>query len=162
MARYIFPSFHYQRDIWRASQVRNSWVTQDRQAAGFWDSVEWEKVKRGGSAAIEAWIDEQLRGTSVTVVMIGAETASRHFVIHEIKRSCVLKKGLVGIRIHNLRNQLGITDIAGPNPFDNLWYDRPRGRVYLSQIYKTYDYVSDNGYENLNSWIEEAADAANR
>src|SRR5438309_1609781 len=73
VARRVFFSFHYQRDIVRASQVRNSWVTQDRQTAGFLDAAAWEKVKRGGDAAIEAWIEDQLNGTSVTVVLIGAE-----------------------------------------------------------------------------------------
>jgi len=34
MARKVFFSFHYERDIWRASIVRNSWVTKpDREAA---------------------------------------------------------------------------------------------------------------------------------
>lgn len=43
MARRVFFSFHYERDAWRAAQVRNSWVTKpDREAAGFWDAVAWE------------------------------------------------------------------------------------------------------------------------
>lgn len=66
MARHAFFSFHYQNDIWRASQVRNAWVTQDRDTAEFWDAADWEKVKRGGENAIERWIENQLDGTSVT------------------------------------------------------------------------------------------------
>ena len=75
MARHDFFSFHYQRDIMRVSQVRNSWVTKNNgTTAGFWDAANWESVKRGGDAAIKRWIEEQLDGTSVTVVLIGAET----------------------------------------------------------------------------------------
>jgi len=44
MARHAFFSFHHARDVWRAGQVRNSWVTKD--SAGFWDAADWEKVKR--------------------------------------------------------------------------------------------------------------------
>jgi len=44
MARRVFFSFHYEKDIWRASQVRNSWVMKpDREAAGFWDAASWRK-----------------------------------------------------------------------------------------------------------------------
>jgi MTH538 TIR-like domain (DUF1863) len=47
MARRVFFSFHYERDIWRASIVRNSWVTKpDRQAAGFFDASIWEEAKK--------------------------------------------------------------------------------------------------------------------
>jgi len=38
MARRVFFSFHYERDNWRAGQARNSWVTKDRESAGFWDA----------------------------------------------------------------------------------------------------------------------------
>jgi hypothetical protein len=163
MARRAFFSFHYDRDIWRVSQVRNSWVTQDRETAGFWDAAAWERVKRGGDAAIKRWIEDQLSGTSVTVVLIGAETSTRPYVIHEIQRSCVLGKGLVGIRIHALEGKEGYPDRPGANPFDQLGYDRPGGgRQQLSQIYRTYDYVADNGYANLARWIEEAAKATGR
>ena len=46
MARKTFFSFHYAPDCWRASQIKNSWVTQDRKSAGFFNSVEWEEVKK--------------------------------------------------------------------------------------------------------------------
>ena len=88
MVRRVFFSFHYERDAWRASQVRNSWVTKpDREAAGFWDAAEWEKVKKQGDAAIKRWIDKGLEGTSVTVVLIGTETCSRKWVRYEIQKS---------------------------------------------------------------------------
>lgn len=162
MARHVFFSFHYQRDIVRVSQVRNSWVTQDRTTAGFWDAASWEAVKRRGDAAIEQWIERQLDGTSVTVVLIGAETASRRFVIHEIKRSVALGKGLLGVRIHGMKDFSGRRDVPGPNPFEQLWWDRPWGRQYLAEVFPTYDYVIHDGYSNMNDWIEWAAQAAGR
>jgi hypothetical protein len=50
----------------------DSWVTKDRESAGFWDAAAWEEVKKKGNDAIEKWIDDQLKGTSVTVVLIGS------------------------------------------------------------------------------------------
>lgn len=34
MARRVFFSFHYDNDITRSMTVRNSWVTQGKEAAG--------------------------------------------------------------------------------------------------------------------------------
>ena len=44
MARKVFFSFKYE-DVSRAMVVRNSWVTQGKEAAGFIDSADFEKVK---------------------------------------------------------------------------------------------------------------------
>lgn len=163
MARHVFFSFHYQRDIMRVSQVRNSWVTQDQTTAGFWDAASWESVKRGGDVAIKRWIEEQLNGTSVTVVLIGAETSSRKYVNYEIERSINLGKGLLGVRIHNLRDPKTGTDVPGPNPFDNITViDNGGIRRSASQIYRTYDWKNDDGYNNFGSWVESAARAAGK
>lgn len=143
----MFFSFHYERDIWRAGQVRNSWVTKpDREAAGFWDAASWEKVKKRGEEAIEKWINNQLEGTSVTVVLIGAETSERKYVQYEINQSWNRGNGLIGVYIHNIEDRDGRTDVKGKDPFVELGY---KGA-------KTYDWVNDNGYENLGSWIEAA------
>jgi len=117
MARKVFFSFHYDRDIRRVVQVRNSWVVRaGQETQPFVDKAEWESIKRSGKDSIERWIDRQLDGTSVTVVLIGAETYEREWVRHEIKRSYELGKGMLGVYIHNIKDpQLGI-DKMGRNP----------------------------------------------
>jgi hypothetical protein len=162
MARRVFFSFHYERDAWRAGQVRNSWVTRDRESAGFWDSAAWEEVKRKGSVAIENWIDDQLKGTSVTVVLIGAETSSRPYVGYEIKQSHTRGNGLLGIYIHNLKDMYSRTDTRGVNPFDNWHVERDGRRVLFSSLYPTYDWVNDDGRNRMGTWIEAAATKAGR
>lgn len=162
MARQVFFSFHHQRDNWRANQVRNSWVTQDRLAAGYWDAAEWEEVKKKDTDSIHKWIDKQMEGTSVTVVLIGYETSTREHVGYEICQSHKLKKGIVGVRIHNLKNKDGNTDSAGANPLDNWTITEGGIKKALSTIYSTYDYVSQDGYNNLGDWIEAAAKKGGR
>lgn len=162
MARRVFFSFHYARDVRRIVQVRNSWVVRpDGEAPPFYDKAEFEQVKRrvGG---IEKWIETQLAGTSVTVVFFGRETFDRPWVRHEIKRSYELKKGILAIDIHNVKDpQLG-SDTQGKNPL-SYWNAKRNGvDVSFDQIYKTYDWVRDNGYTNLPAWIEIAAKAAGR
>ena len=60
MARRVFFSFHYDRDIFRVSQVRNSGViTSSYESAGFIDHADWESLERQGGEAIKRWINAQ-------------------------------------------------------------------------------------------------------
>ena len=160
MARRTFFSFSYERDCWRAGQVRNSWVTKDRESAGFWDAVVWEEVKKKSKDAIEKWIDDQLKGTSVTVVLIGAETSASTYVGYEIKQSHIRGHGLLGIYIHNLKDVGSKIDTKGLNPLSNWHMERDGRKVLLSDIYPTYDWVNDDGRNNMGGWIEAAAKKA--
>lgn len=162
MARKVFFSFHFERDVWRAGQVRNSWVTKDRESAGFWDSADWEEVKKKGNAAVEKWIDDQLKGTSVTVVLIGAETSTRPYVGYEIKQSHNKGNGLLGIYIHNMKDVNSKTDTKGLNPLSNWNVERDGKKVSLSDIYPAYDWVNDDGRNKMGDWIETAATKAGR
>lgn len=162
MARKVFFSFHYSRDVRRIVQVRNSWVVRAKgEAQPFYDAADFEDAKRR-AGGIEKWIEEQLKNTSVTVVLFGTQTYEREWVRHEIKRSYELKKGILAIDIHKVKDpQLGV-DAQGKNPLD-YWQVEQNGRkVPFSSIYKTYDWVDDDGYNNMPTWIEAAAKAAGR
>lgn len=164
MARKVFFSFHYQRDIWRVNQVRHSWVTKGNQAAGYIDAADFEKIERQGHDAVTRWIDSQLEGTSVTVVLIGAETASREYVQHEILQSLAKKNGaapngLMGVYIHQLKNHEENTDYKGANPFAAIRL--PNGDN-MERMFRTYDWIGDKGQENFGSWVELAAQQAGR
>ena len=161
--RKVFFSFHYKKDVWRTGQVRNSWLTKpDRASAGFIDSATWEKIEKQGDEAIKRWINSNLKGTSVTVILIGTETSTRKWVKYEIEKSYEVGNGMLGIYIHNIKNALRQTAVKGRNPFDNFSITRNGRKVYLSQIYKTYDWINDKGYDNLGSWVEQAAKQTNR
>jgi len=162
MARQTFFSFRYKKDNWRAGIVRNSWVTQDRKASGFFDSAEWEEVKKKNDSAIEKWIDKQLNGTSVTVVLIGSDTAGKKWINYEIKASHKKGNGLLGIYIHQLKDKDGRTTTKGRNPFDDWYINRNGKKIYFSSMYKTYDWKNDDGYSNMGDWIENAAKDAGK
>jgi MTH538 TIR-like domain (DUF1863) len=116
MARRVFFSFHYQNDIWRANQVRNAHIVEGTAAAGFHDGSLWEEAKKKGDAAIKKLIDDGLQGTTVTAVLIGSETANRKYVGYEIQQSIARGNGLLGIYIHNLKDQKGNTSTRGAIP----------------------------------------------
>lgn len=116
MARRVFFSFHFDRDIWRANQVRNANVVAGSDLAGFFDHSEYEEAKKKGNEGIRRMILKHLGNTSVTVVLIGSETASRPWVKYEIEQSIGRKNGLLGVYIHHLKNQKGETDWRGTKP----------------------------------------------
>lgn len=154
MTKRVFFSFHYQRDIWRVNQVRNSYqVRPGNETANFWDNSLWEKAKLQGDAAIQKLIDDGLKNSSVTAVLIGYETFGRRWVEYEIIESWKRGNGLLGIYIHQLKNREGYTDYKGRNPFENIKWDDGRN---LAQYVPTYDWVANDGYSNMATWVENA------
>lgn len=152
MAKRTFFSFRYKNDNWRAAIVRNSWVCQGCEAAGFFDSAEWEEVKKKDDLKIKSWIDSQLKGTSVTVVLIGSDTYDKKWIDYEIISSYNKGNALLGIYVHNIKDSEGKTSLKGKNPFDKWdWSKVKSGKP------KVYDWVKDDGYNNISDWIDEAS-----
>lgn len=160
--RRVFFSFDWD-DVWRANQVRNSWIAKGSYtAAGFVDSAEIETLKRNTGAAIKRWIDDQMHGTSVTCVLIGQQTADSRWVRYEIEQSIEKQNGLIGIYIHNVKDRYGYTSPKGVNPFSRSPFNfRPATHlVYPCCSY--YDWIVNDGYNSLGGWIEKAARQAGR
>ncbi len=116
MARRVFFSFHYQRDIFRVNQIRKIPQITGCAAAGFVDSSIWEEAKRKSDAAVQQLIDTNLAGSSITVVCIGEKTAGRKFINYEIQKSIDRGNGIVGVKIHHLKGIDGKTDSGGAIP----------------------------------------------
>ena len=148
MAHRTFFSFHYERDVQRASVVRNSSKTKADVDPEWIEAGIWEEAKTKGDAAVKKLIADALVGTTVTAVLIGAKTSERKWVQEEITQSEKRGNGLLGIYIHNIKNFAGETDYKGSNP--------------LPSKYSTYDWVNDDGYNNLGKWVDAAYDQAHR
>jgi MTH538 TIR-like domain (DUF1863) len=144
MARRVFFSFKYE-DVSRAMVVRNSAVTKGEEAAGFVDKADFEKIKKQGDQAIKNWIDAQLKGTTVTAVLVGAETCASRWVKYEIEQSIKRGNGLLGIDISKIKDLNGATS-------------ERCGRIPAG--YEFYLWMKDDGYNNLGDWVEKAAKAA--
>ena len=147
MARRVFFSFKYKQDVSRTMVVRKSCVIQGKEAAGFIDAADFEELKKKGDDAIRDWIDSQLEGTSVTVVLVGEKTCSSRWVKYEIQKSIERGNGLLGIDISKIKDlNSNTSERCGKIPEG---YD-----FYLWNI--------DKGYENMGDWIEEAAKLAGK
>lgn len=148
MARKVFFSFHYVPDCWRAAMVRNIGVLEGNTPA---KDNDWETVKRGGDDAIKKWIAAQMAGRSCTVVLVGAETAGRQWINHEIVKSWDDKLGVVGIRIHGLKDAESRIAKFGANPFDSITHGGTQKP--LSKIVRCYDPKGSNSQERYD-WIK--------
>ena len=147
MKRRVFYSFHYAPDNWRASQVRNIGVIEGNRPA---TDNDWETVKKGGDKAIKQWIARQMHGRSCTIVLVGANTANRKWINHEIVKSWDDGMGVVGIHIHGLENSRGEVSRKGTNPFSFIGYGNTGKK--LSSIVKCYNPTGDNSRARYD-WI---------
>lgn len=104
MARRTFFSFHYKPDVHRAWNVRNTWVTQDRESAGFFDDSVFESKQRTSDDALKRFLSDGLAGTSVTAVLFATQTAWRRWVRFELLKSFAEGKGILSVAIHSIKD----------------------------------------------------------
>jgi len=104
-------------------------------------------------------------GKSVVIVLIGPLTATRDWILYEIKKGWSLNKGVFGIHIHNLLDSNGFQSVQGKNPFQRVQI----GNSNMSNIVKAYNppYTKSNHVyqyikNNLQHWIEESIGIRNK
>ncbi len=156
MTRSAFYSYHHKPDHWRAAKIRNMGVLEGNKPVS---DKDWEEIISAGDPAIEKWINGQLSGKSVAVVLIGAETAGRKWINYEITKAWDDNKGLLGIYIHNIADSNEEQSNMGRNPF----IDFTLSGVNMSKIVKAYDppyftstSVCNHIKENVADWVEKA------
>lgn len=149
MARKCFYSFHFKPDCFRASTVRQIGALEGNSPAS---DNDWEAITAGPNAdvKIQRWIADQLAGRTCTIVLVGANTANRKWINHEIVKSWNEKMGVVGIRIHGLKNSQSETTTPGANPFDYITHKPTNSK--LSSIVKCYNPAGATSKERYD-WI---------
>jgi hypothetical protein len=160
MARKTFLSFHYKNDHWRVSQVKQMGVVEEQPLLS---ANKWEEVEDAGDAAIKKWIEDNLKGKSCLIVLIGEKTAGRKWVKYEIEEAWKAGKGVLGVYVHNLKDSDGNQSSKGANPFETFTVGSDKKP--LTKYAKTYDppyTTSTNVYQyikdNLADWVEKAID----
>lgn len=192
--RKIFFSFKYD-DVFKVEQIRNSRkLKSDYNNIGFFDKAQREKIKKNSEQEIKKWIDKQLFGTTITIVLIGPRTSISKFVRYEIEESIKRGNGLLGIYIHKMKSIDNISNssekyaflrpvkgaVKGENPlcahkiiqvennpnplFSNQksFFNFRFKDIRACEKYKSYDWISNSGYQNIEEWIEEAIAIAKR
>lgn len=131
---------------------------------GLVEGNEWQSIAEGDDAAIERWINRQMKRASCVIVLIGSETAHRRWVSYEIKKAWADRKGVLGIYVHNLVGTRHKQAPMGEDPFEGIVINGRHVseviKVYnppFTESTKVYNYIR----ENLDSWIEHAIEARN-
>ncbi len=110
-----------------------------------------------------------LRESTLTVVLIGRDTATSERVLRDIRLSWALGKALLGIHVHDLPDHHGRRSLfAGGNPFDGFVIDPDSGGLLetsgfclagqrLSERVPIFSWARDQGPLMARRWIEVAA-----
>jgi hypothetical protein len=135
MARRTFFSFHYKPDVWRAWNVRNSWVVQpdEQDDAGFFDSSVFEASQKKGDDSLKAFLRDGLHNTTVTCVLTGTNTWRRRWVRYEIARSVVRRNGLLTVYIHGVKDNDGQVAAQGSDPLAQMGLYKADGKILLAE-----------------------------
>jgi hypothetical protein len=140
--RRVYFSFHYENDIWRASNVRNASKVDAVSPFGWSDASLWEESKHKGTTEIQRMIDAGLKGTTVTAVLIGSETSNRPWVTYAIEKSIARDNGLLGVHIDKIKDRSKRRGKRGAVP-----------KALREGNYKIHDWSRSS----LGRWVEHAA-----
>ena len=135
MAGRTFFSFHCQPDVWRAWNVRNSWVVRDseQESRGFFDNSVFEGRKREGDDNLKRFLREGLENTSVTCVLGGTNTWQRRWVRYEIARSILKGNGLLTVYINGVQNKDKQTAEKGADPLAQMGVYKTDTGIFLAE-----------------------------
>lgn len=150
----VFYSFHFDNDVMRVQQIRQMGMIDGGEPVS---PNDWETVKRSGSAAVERWIDDNMKYKRCVVVLIGTETHARPWIQHEIRKAWTDNRGLLGIHIHNLNCPRQGTCSKGTNPFDQFTFRDGNNNIVRPPVYDppangTYNHIKDH----LAAWVDDA------
>ena len=135
MAKRVFFSFYYENDLSRALVVKNNWALKENEESGFISNSEFERMKRDGDEAIEP-LDSK-------------------YVQYAIKKSYELGNAIIALKIGKIKNlsqqtsisQSVVKIVGKKNNGELLWFDEI--------IDREYDYIKNDGYNNLEKWIND-------
>lgn len=145
--RKVFISYHHKREQKVVDDFVNEF-SEDYEV--FTDSSLSDAADSDDSEYLNEVCRNAIKGTSVTIVMIGEQTGCRKFVDWEIRYTLFLEHGLVGISRPNLENPcLPKRLLDNRKSGYSEWYKYPTNAVSLKNII-------DEAYNSDTSKIDNA------
>lgn len=137
----VFISYHYQCDNKVAKEITNI-VNKDRTSLF---TVLQEQVKKNDSESIKRWVDEEIKKTRFTILLISKETFEREYVSYEITKSRENGNTIIPILIDNEENAFSEKDI------ETLSKKLPK-----TNCKRIRRWIKDCGKENVLQWLNDA------
>ncbi len=158
--RHLFMSFHAGSDLWRANIVRTVLHEAGYDVFGIPDASYMEQARREGDAVLRRMISTQMRDAGCLLVLVGAQTADRHWVQYEIEAAWEAGRPILGVRIDGLPDMYGRRSEPGSNPFDQIYIG---SATPLSEVAPLFAPEGANGIaaldsirRNIRRWIDRA------
>src|SRR3989339_280331 len=130
------------------------YLRQEKLFRKLYDLVRKGKVKE---PFIMRWIENTMKDCDCIIVLIGSETANRPWVDYEISKAWEMKKGILGIYIHNLPCPRTGKSHKGLNPFDKIFFT---DGTPLSSKIKCYDPNPLDAYNDIKTGIQRIVELA--
>lgn len=152
----VFYSFHSPYDRGRLDQVESLGVVVGQRIPG---AEEWSAIEAGGDASIQRWMVDTMDDREVLLLLVGAHTHTRTWVLWELARAWRVGQPIVAVRVHGLSVD-GETDDPGPNPLELV--DIGEGRTLADVVClrdpsgATTGEILDSIRTSLPDWIADA------
>lgn len=137
----VFISYYYQCDNRVAKEITNI-VNKDRTSLF---TVLQEQVKKNDSESIKRWVDEEIKKTRFTILLISKKTFEREYVSYEITKSRENGNTIIPILIDNEENAFSEEDI------ETLSKNLPKTNCKGIRRW-----IKDCGKENVLQWLNDA------
>lgn len=155
--RRIFPSYDWDEDVWRVNQIMNLDEILEKEDIGFEKGVPNEEIK-SSDRKIEEWIKSNMERCSCVIFFVGEKTYKSEWVKYEMELAKKLRKARFIINLRGMKNKEGEECKECPDPYKHH-------RLYSSTggyMIKRYDWIKNNGLENISDWIEDACQRAGK
>lgn len=137
----VFISYYYQCDNKVAKEITNI-INKDRTSLF---TVLQEQVKKNDSESIKRWVDEEIKKTRFTILLISRKTFEREYVSYEITKSRENGNTIIPILIDNEENAFSEEDI------ETLSEKLPKTNCKGIRRW-----IKDCGKENVLQWLNDA------
>ena len=137
----VFISYYYQCDNRVAKEITNI-INKDRTSLF---TVLQEQVKKNDAESIKRWVDEEIKKTRFTILLISKKTFEREYVSYEITKSRENGNTIIPILIDNEENAFNEEDI------ETLSKKLPK-----TNCKRIRRWIKDCGKENVLQWLNDA------
>lgn len=139
----VFLSYHYDSDNKIARQITEIINTDTINIF----TVIREDEKEKDDEIVKNWVDEKIKGTRITILLISKETLDRKYVSYELEKSLSQRNSIIPILID-----------SEENAFDDEKIDliiQKLDTELLGMKLKLRKWYQENGKENILRWLNE-------
>jgi hypothetical protein len=139
----VFISYHYDSDNKIAREITEI-INADRINAF---TVIRENGKKNDAKIIKNWVDNEIKKTKITILLISRETLNREYVSYELTKSLTNGNSIIPILIDSQANSFNEEDVNS--------IEQKLSNELINKKFKMRRWFQGNGKENILRWLNE-------